>query len=108
MLTSIPRFAGVLEANVGPRFDEYKTYTRPGVSLRVVAAAVAFEQPGVSFDDAAFVKVKEYHPFGYVTASAGVITPVPKYKSYRTEGKQTIARAAIIGVPLQQDFGFCL
>ena len=108
MLTSIPRFARVMEANVGPRFAEYSTYTRPGVSLYVAQAAVAFEQPQVLLGDGLMVQAKIYQPIGDVTVSAMIDTTIPTYKRRPVRGSQTIARAVILGTPLHQDFGYSL
>lgn len=109
MLTSIPRFSKVMEANVGPRFAAYSTYTRPGVSLQIVAVTPLFEQPQRAYTARAFVPVKVYAPFGAATASALLIAaPVPTYKPRAIRGYQTIASATILGERLTQEFGYCL
>lgn len=108
MLITIPRFAPVGNADVGPRFVEYATYTRAGASLQVVAKAQAFEMPVRYVGTRAVVLAKVYVPFGYVRASAGLIAaPVSQYKPKPNSGVQAIATAGIIGVAPSQDFGYC-
>lgn len=108
MLALIPRYAPVANADVGPRFVEYATYTRAGASLQVVAAAKAFEMPARLISARATVQAKVYIPFGYVRATAGLVQAVvTKPKVRPNTGVQTIATASILGVAPIQDFGYC-
>ena len=98
-----------MEANVGPRFAAYTTYTRPGVSLQIVPVTPVFEQPPRAYPARAFVPVKVYLPFGAATASALLVAAsVPTYKPRDVRGYQASTSATVLGVRLTQEFGYCL
>lgn len=108
MLVTIPRYAPVGNADVGPRFAEYATYTRAGASLQVVALGTAFEIPPRYIGSRAIVQTKAYVPFGYVRAAASLEpAPAPTYARKANSGIQVMASATIIGVASTQDFGYC-
>lgn len=108
MLTLIPRYAPVGNADVGPRFVEYATYKRAGASLQVVAAALAFEMPARLIGTRAIVQARAYAPFGYVRAAATLVaTNGPKSTPRPNTGNQVVANATILGVAPIQDFGYC-